>query len=229
MSVNFFFKKFVDGLKVLYERPVFVALGLLLGLVLTALSGLGGRIAVYLQTTPSNIAWVVGFGLVSLSIVSYFSSGIIGLTKKEGLMWFFKNGNKFWLKNLGVFVVIFVSSMVVWAVAHYGAIFLGKAIGLEIEIATVLFVLIYFAGLTGFLIFLSFASFFLVLKRISVREAISKSGVFVKNNYIVTLSLLIVFFVLYSVLDLVGGVLGDLIAFGFLFPYFIIVFKEFVK
>lgn len=229
MNFKEFFGNLFEGLKILASRPIFTVLSLVLWGLLVAVSEFGAVIAVNFQSTFSNLAWTIVAALVALSLVSYFSSGMVGLIKKKGLKEFSRTGRRSWKKNLVVIVSVLLMSVVVWAIAHYGALFFGRMFDLGVVSALVVFVLIYFAGLVSFLIFFSFASFFLVLKNLSVAESIKRSFIFVKESYLATLSLLVVFFILYWLVGLISGWVGDLIAFGILLPYAIIVFTRFVK
>lgn len=229
MEVKKFFGNLLEGVRTLAARPVFVILSLVLWVLLMLVSEAGGAIAVYFQTTFSNVLWTLFAGFIGFGLVAYFSSGMIGLTRKDNLSEFFKKGNKFWFGNLLVLIVVTLSSVAVWAIANYGVTAVGRALSIDVNVAVVLFLLVYFLGLVGFLIFLSFASFFLVLKDLNVKKSILKSFSFVKKNYFSTLSLIVIFFVLYWAVGFVEGWIGDIVAFGLLFPYLIIVFSRFVK
>ncbi|MBU0907141.1 MAG: hypothetical protein KKD18_03030 [Nanoarchaeota archaeon] len=226
MDVKKFFSAFLEGLNTLVKMPLFMLLSLVLWGLLLGVSKIGGRIVVNFQSTTSNVLWIIVAGLVSFSLISYFSSGLIGLTQKKELKNFFVQGNKNWFRNLLVLLVILVSTAAVWAIAHYGTLYFGRTLNLDAAVAKWIFIWVYVTGLVGFLIFFSFASFFLVLHNRPVVGALSESFRFVKRNYFTTLFLMIVFFALYFLVNFVEGAVGDLLLFGLLFPYLIIVFTR---
>ena len=232
MKPKNFFNLFGRSLSDLYKNPIMIVLSVLLGLFLFVISKFGSMLAPSFQTTISNVIWTIVAGLVSLVLASYFFAGLIGVAKKtkEKAKWkdFTSNANRFWFKNFLIILFIVLTSIIIGRIAHYGAFLIGQAFNLSVNIAMLLFVLIYLAGLIGVLIFLTFSSFFLVIDGLTAKEAIKKSTRFVKKNYFGTLLVLIIFSVIYFLVGKIEGLLGDVIVYVFVLPYFVLVMARFV-
>ena len=69
-------------------------------------------------------------------------------------------------------LVILVVGILIGRVAHYWALLISNAAQLSVVAAQIVFFLIYFAGLIGIFIFLTFSSFFLIVKELGVVESI---------------------------------------------------------
>ncbi|MBU0466476.1 MAG: hypothetical protein KJ718_04065 [Nanoarchaeota archaeon] len=233
MKPKDFFNLFGKGLKDIYKNFLILVLSILLGFILFIISQFGSALAPRLQTTISNVIWTIVVGLVSLVLVSYFFAGLIGMAKKtvKGKAKrkdFTLNANKFWFKNFQIVLIMLAVGILIWGIAHYGAFFIGKAFGLNLNAALLIFILIYFAGLVGILIFFTFSSFFLVVNDLNVLESVQKSMKFVKKNYLGTLSLSVVFFVIYFLIDSIEGILGDALIYAVVLPFVVFVMVRFV-
>jgi len=224
-----FFDLFRESLKDLFGKPLIVLPSAILGLILFGISQLGLILAPRFQTTASNIAWTVFVGLASLFLASYVFSGMIGLAKKK-VSWkeFSVNANGFWFRNFQILLLIVLFSFLIGRIAYYGAFFLGKTLDLEVGAALAVFLLIYFAGLIGILIFLTFSSFFLVVDKLRPRGAIRRSIGFVKRNYLMTLALNIILFVVGYLANKIPGLFGDAVIYVLVVPFFVLVLTKFV-
>lgn len=223
---------FGEGFKVIKKNPVMILAGVVLWIILEAISLAGKFWAINFQTTGANIVWTIAVAFVSFIAGSYFLAGLIGVfldSKNRSKRKFFVSANKFWLRSFFIVLFILLVSLIIGRVAHYGAYFIGKSVGLVTLKAVVLFVLIYFAGLVGVLNFLTFSNVFLVKKNLKIQKAVRESINFVKKEYLATLFLNVVFFVLFWGLDSIKSFVGDVLLFGLLLPYFIAVLTRFVE
>lgn len=161
-----------------------------------------------LQTTALLTGWIILFSLVSLLIMGFLFSGIIGMSynaikKRSRIIDMWKYGKKFWLKNFLIIVFIVILLNANRFVSHNIAFVIGKTMGLEIKPAEILFFIIYFAGLIGIIIFFTFSSFYLVIKNSSLRESLKRSMMLVKKRYLDTLIILVLFFTANSLIGLI--------------------------
>ena len=127
-----------------------------------------------------------------------------------------------------IILIIVALSVLVRMGAHYGSFYLGKALELNIGAAQFLFVLLYFIGLVGILIWFSFSSFFLVYENKGVKGSIKMSFGFVRRNYLDTLVLSVALFVILFFVNKIQGNLGNAIEYILLIPYFVLVIGRFV-
>ncbi len=231
MKVKKFLGNFSEGAKSLLKEPVLIVSGLVLWLVLWGISGLGKLLAPNFQTTWANVAWTVGVGLVSFLLGAYVLAGMVGVlkNKKGGMGSFVKSANSFWVKSFLILVFILVIGFIIGRVAHYGAFYIGKAANLETMEAVVVFVLIYFIGLIGAVVFLTFSNFILILKNLKVHTAIKASAALAKKEYPATISLNVIFFLLFLFVDWIPGIVGEVLLFGLLLPYLVAVLTRFVE
>ncbi|MFH1290173.1 MAG: hypothetical protein ABIH92_02075, partial [Nanoarchaeota archaeon] len=233
MKSKDFFKLFSEGARKISGNPLMIVGSLLLGVILFVISELGEKLAINFQTTLSNILWTAFFSLVFLVLVSYFIAGLIGMALKSvkgEVKWkdFSSNANRFWFKNFQVMLLIVIVSILIGRIAHYVAMFIGRMAGLSLEAALLLFVLIYFAGLIGVLIFFTFSSFLLVKENLKVRKSVRRSFALVRREYLATLSLTIILFVIYYLLGWIPGIVGDVVVYGLALPYFVWILTKFV-
>jgi hypothetical protein len=225
MKVKEFGKKLYEGLLIL-KKPVLIASGVVFFLILLGISFLGKIIASNFQTTSSNIIWVAVVALVSFGFGAYVFAGMIGAAVGRG---FFRSANKFWFRNFIIVLFVVLASILIGRIAHYAAFYIGRAMSLDTTSAVILFFLLYFIGLVGAMIFLTFSSFFLVARGLKIDGAVRDSASFVKRNYLATLILNVLFFALFFLSDWIPNVLGDVILFGLVLPYFVAVLTRFVE
>lgn len=215
-----------NGLKDFYNNSIVVIPALLLLIFLFIFSELSARVNYNLNSNFLLTIWLVFFGLVSLLIISFFLSGLIGtsldIVKRKKLNFYkiFSYSKKFWFKNFIIMLVILASYNIVSYIAREGASFIGRSLELAVEQAAVIFFFIYFLGLAGGIVFLTFSSFYLVLQDKGVLRSIKSSISLVRKQYIFTFVILVSFFAINSLLELTGKqIIGDIINL-FLVPYF---------
>jgi MFS family permease len=225
MAVKSFFQIFVESLKELIKKPAIVLPSLVLWGILYGLSYLGGKVAYSFDLTWENIVWSVGFWIIGALVMGFVFAGMIGMALGKE---FFGNGRKFLFRNFVILAVILIASIITGRVAHYVAFVIGKALNLGIDPARFLFMLVYLFGLIGFLIFLTFSSFFLVWKNLSVPESIKASVKFVKRNYLSVLSLSVVIFVVFFLVARVTEVISELLEYLILVPLSVLIFTKFM-
>jgi len=234
MKPGKFFGMFEKGFGDLWKNPLVIIPGVMLGVFFSVLSELGWNYAYGLSTTTGNVVYTILVALVSLFAMGYIFSGLIGMSKKivEGkkAVWkdFSSNAGKFWFRNFVVLLVIAVVSIVIERVAFYGAFFIGRIFDLGVGAAQFVFILIYFIGLIGVLIFLTFSSFYLVLEGLIIVGSMRKSVRLVKKEYLATLSLIVILFVVLFLLNSVSGFFGDILEYAFFVPLLALVLVRFV-
>ncbi len=233
MKPRNFFRMFEGGLRNLYRNPLLIVPSVLLGILLFIISKFGWKFAPSLQTTFSNVLWTAFVAIVSLVLISYFFAGLVGMAKqsiggKAKFKDFTSKANKFWLKNFLIVLLIILISIIVGRIAHYGALFIGQALDFNVNTAVPVFVLIYFVGLIGILIFLTFSNVFLVVRDLSVWESMKSSMRFVRKEYLATLSFSVIFFIVYFLVNKIPGIFGDVVAYVFVVPFFVLILTRFV-
>jgi len=227
---------FTTALKDFRKNPIVIFPTVALLIFFILFSKLSIKINYSLKSGIAFEPWLAIFVVISLAVTSYFLSGLIGMSKdainkRAAVKEFFSYSKKFWLRNLAVMIIILVVYIAISLIAQYGALGIGRALELPLSTATVLFYLIYFAGLVGILIFLTFASFYLVAYSLPIKESIKKSISFVKSNYLDVLTILVVFFILGQIVNFIGKIdirLIELINAVFLVPYFSLVLTRFI-
>jgi membrane protease YdiL (CAAX protease family) len=119
--------------------------------------------------------------------------------------------------------------------AQYSAFYIGKALALSLAYAQALFVAVYFIGLIGIAIFLTFSSFYIVFKGTSIITSIKNSISLVKKNYLSTLTIILIFFIIITLLDSYLAYpifniisVGELIKTLFIYPLFFLVLARFL-
>jgi len=174
-KIIYLFKK---SLSDLYKNPIVVLPTFILLVIFAILSGLALDFTNAFNSSSSQMVFIIISSLIAYSIISFLFSSLIGLSgdiirgKKKNI---FIYGKKFWLKNLLIIILI----LVVRYIVNVSSIFLGVKIGtflnLSLQPAKILFSLIYAIGLLGIIIFLTFSSFYLVLKNLSIIQSVKSS------------------------------------------------------
>lgn len=232
MRVKNFFGLFEEGLNDFFRNPRIVIPGLVLWGFIILFSRYGGGISQTQQTVISAYGLLIIFIVVLLSFTSFVFAGMIGMakeivSKKKG-GGFFSDLGKFGLRNLWIISLITIVSVLIGRAAHYGAFYIGKTLNLGLGVAQFVFILIYFIGLIGVLIWFTFSSFFLVINRLDVGDSIKSSFSFVKMNYLATLSLSVMLFIIYYLVGMVAGRVGEALEYVILLPYATLVLTRFV-
>lgn len=229
MKAGKFFKVFSESARRLVRAPILIVASLVLGILFFLISQLGAILAVNFQTTLSNILWTAAVGLVSVLLVGFFSAGMFGVLLKRKNGAFFSFGKKFLVRNFVVVLVVLVLGILLGRIVHYVALFIGRALSLNVATAVIVYLILYFASLVGILIFFAFSSVLLVVKNLSVKNALAESVGFVKRNYLATLSLIVIFYVLFYLFDKIPGYAGDILMYALLLPYFVVVLERFAS
>ena len=192
----------------LFKNPLIIILSVILLIIqflyAKVLSGLN-----FTQLTASYLNVNLVQILLSLPLlipISIIYSGMIGLSlnavknKKESLWHYIK---KFSWKNLIIILLILIIYNLINWISFVIVFALGKFIGLSANIAGLIFFLALFIGLVGILLFLAFASFFLVINN-GIKKGITGSISFVKRNYLETLVIIVIIFVVNSLVNLLS-------------------------
>lgn len=223
-----------NGLKDFYNNSIVVIPALLLLISLFIFSELSARVNYNLNSNLSLTIWLIFFSLSSLLIISFFLSGLIGASldivkrKKLNFHKMFSYSKKFWFKNFIIMLIIVVSYNIVSYIAREGASFIGRSFELAVEQAAVIFFFIYFLGLAGGIILLTFSSFYLVLQDKGVLRSIKNSISLVKKQFISTFVIMVSFFALNSLLELTGmKIIIDIINL-FLVPFFSLIMARII-
>jgi len=236
---NTFVRLFSDSLAYFSQNTILAFPPLILLAVIFLFSKLSTAVNSQLVNTNSFviILWFIISALIYLALTSFFLSGLIGMSKeairkKAKIKDFFFYSKKFWLKNLLVIIIILAVYALINLISIYGVRFIGQSLGLEINIATLIFFLVYFIGLSGILIFLTFSSFYLIINNLKIKESIKNSINLVKKNYTFVLSILIIFFIINQLLEIYlvfwNGLLFELLSAIFIIPYLSLILTRFV-
>jgi len=191
----------------------------------------GASIAYKLQTTLGNIAWTVGAWVLTIGMMGYFFSGMIGMAldnvneKRKGFYYYAK---KYWFRNFLILAAVMLVGILIGRVAHYVAFYLGQIFSLDVGPAQFVFLLIYFLELIGVLVFFTFSSVFLVIDDKNVLESIMRSKNFVKKNYLSTLTLSVIIFMILFIIGFVPGGYAELLEYIIVVPLSAIILLRFV-
>lgn len=223
------------------NNPLLAVPALALLFVMYILSTLSDKVGRTFTSMPVLVSWLVISFIVSFLAISYFFSGLIGLSAKasdklsvrQSLSYFFSSAKKFWLKNFLIIVFMLVIYQIINLVSIYGVRYLSHFLGLSLLYAQIFFFIVYFAGMIGIMAFLTFSSFILIIKNISLSNSIKESIKIVKSNYFGTLSIIFIFFVVNQILDLSisgfwNGILFELVNSLIIIPYLALVLVRFV-
>ncbi len=229
--LDIFKKAFID----FYKNIIVVIPSFILFVFFIIFSWISIEVNYKLSDKTLLILWLVFFSIVSLFFVSFFLSGLIGICseivrrKKIKMDDFLKYSAKFCFNNFIMIAIILIVYNIMRYLVHNLALIIGQSLNLSLGIAQGFFFILYFAGLAGIIIFLTFSSFYLITKNKSIWQSIKSSALLVKKRYIYTLSIIIVFFVINGLLELLKNVLIiELINALFIVPYLALVLTRFV-
>lgn len=234
MSLKFLIDLFKKSFEIYLKNPYIIIPSIFLWLFIIAFSALSVKLNYILQNTFLLSTWLVVFSILILLIISFFFSGLIGMCflsveRKSNFRDFLKYSRKFWLKNFIVIIIILMGINIVRFISHNIAIIIGKSLELDVRIATGLFFILYLGGIIGFLIFFSFSSVYLVSYNFSILKSIKKSFNLVKKNYIETLIILTLYYVISQILERYAARIGvEIINALFIVPYFAVLLVRFV-
>ena len=227
-SLIFFRESFKDFIR----NPILAIPTAILLIFFTLFSKLSVSVNYKFTQTPAITAWLVFFVVISLCVMSFLFSSLIGMSKesigkKASSRSFLFYGKKFWMKNFVIIVLILAVYNAIRFAAHYSAFYIGKAISLDVNAAKILFFIIFFVGLAGILIFLAFSSFFLIVYNLSIKQSINSSFSYVSKNYPLVLSLTILFFIINESLSKINyPLIVDIINSLIIVPYISLIFTR---
>ncbi|MBI5804310.1 hypothetical protein HY450_03635 [Candidatus Pacearchaeota archaeon] len=222
-----------EGFEDFYNSPVIMVPAIFLWLGVSLLSAISERVNFGLGGSWKIIVWFVFSSAIFLVLLAYAFSGIIGmcrvsLKRKTNLGDFVANADKFFLRNFLVILIIVAVGAAVGQVAYYLAFFIGKSLNFGVNAARALYLLIYFAELVGAVIFFTFSNFCLVIYETKLIGAIKHSFSIVKKEYLATLVLSVLLFVIIFLLGWVPGIFGELIEYILIIPLVSSIFTRFV-
>ena len=191
MKIQEFFGLFKKSFVFLMGNPLFYLFGFVLWAIMKFISDISAGINLGINNSILISVWLFIFGIISLAIMSFFFAGLIGMAKKTDnseilVRDFFVSSKKFWFKTLVLMIFIVVISAIIGRIAHLATFYTGLSFGLELNYAVFLYILIYFAGLAGILVFLTFSIFCLVIYKLKIRESLKKSFSTATRNYPLT-------------------------------------------
>ncbi|MBS3098841.1 hypothetical protein J4462_01365 [Candidatus Pacearchaeota archaeon] len=234
MKAKEFFSLFRESFKDLIRRPALIIPGLFLWVLISILSKISVSVNYKLTNSVHIISWLIVFSIVSLSLMSFIFSGLIGFSghviKKKSFTAkeFFGFGERFWLQNFFVMLMILVVTILIGRIAHFLAAGIGGKFDLAYGTAVFIFVLIYFIGLIAGLIWFTFGNFMVVLKDSRAFGGVRASASLVKKEYLATLSLNVLLFAALWLVRNVEGVAIELLEYGLVVPYLSLLFGRFV-
>lgn len=236
MKINLFecLKKTGESLK---KRPWVFVIGVCLFLIVQALSFLSISVNELLaqmigaqasQTTQILVlgGWLLIYTAINFLFLAGIFAGLIGFLDSKR---FFSSIKKYSFKNFLVLIAIACVYIAVWAIAQYGANFVGKGLGFDLETAIILFFILYFAGFFGILIFFSFSHFYVVLKNRSVSESVKDSWRFVRRHYVFVVCASIVLYLVSFGLGRIPELAGSFIEYAILIPVLAAFMVQLVK
>jgi hypothetical protein len=223
---------FQSTIKDIVKHPRIILPGAIFLLLVMALSRISVFVNYRFQDTNSQIISLGIFIFIFLAISSFVFSSLAGFTStivkrkpdSKTLITSFKYAPKVFI----VIIVALILTTLIRLASHYLSFFIGKALNLSLSPATFLFFLIYMIGLLGVLIFLTFSAFFIITKNSPLITSFKESIRLVKSRYVESLSLLIVFFILFFLLDYLPSMLGSIVEYAILLPFFVVLFTRFV-
>lgn len=205
--LNMFKASFLD----LIKNPIIILPALIFFLFLYLFSYLTNAVKNLLATSLANAIWFIFFLIVLVAFSSFVSASLIAMSNeavkgRAKISSIIIYGKRFFFRNYAL-VGMYIA---VYGIINYLSLYIARQIGqffnLQLNAALVLFIALYFIGIAGILIFLTFSSFYLVLKNLPILESIKRSIKFVKSNYAEVLTAGILLYIL----DYFIGYLGQI-------------------
>lgn len=191
----------------------------------------------HLTNTFTLVIWLIFFILLCFIVMSFLFTSLIGLSKealigKIKISNLFYYGEKFWIKNVPIMLLLAILSAATFQISTVLAFFIGKSTQLSINAATSLFFIFLFIGLAGVIIFFTFSSFYLVKYNLSIIESIKNSFKIVRKNYLKVFIISIIFFAIYFVLQFYSSnlpIVFSLIEYLIVTPYLSLILTKFIN
>lgn len=232
MKSKKFFDIFTKAIMGLYKNPAVFIAATVFFIFVFSISLLGKKIAPFLQSSVSNILWVTIFFIIFLAGAAFLFGAVSDFMKpKKESRGFFNSGRKFWLRNFLLLAILWVLMVMGNGILFLFTKFMTVANPIfAISEATfkIIAFLIYFFWLILFVIFFSFSNCYCVLYDLRLKESIGKSFSLVKKEYLATLSLLVIIFVLTFFLNMIPGSLGEVLVYLISIPLTVFTLTKFV-
>ncbi len=207
----------------LYHHPLIVVPIFLILFVMSVLSYITSFITPFLRTNTANIIALIILSTIVLIFMAFFFSFFIGLCQsvierkkikiKQGF-----EAAKGTVKNFVLMLLIIaIVQLITWTAFAIGRLF--APYGIAYASFTVVGVM--FLGFISTVIFLTFATFYAVIRKSSIMQSIQESVILVKQHYTAVLLVTIVFFALLSGIErFIPLYLAELIKAILITPYF---------
>ncbi len=234
MSDKSMFSLVKSSLANFFRSPILIALGVVLFFFFFVYSKFGGTAAHYFQTTFSNLFWVLFSTAVFILVSGVFTTLFIFYSQKDCKILKIKAQSaikKFWLKNsLVVFLYLIFFNLVNLTLLLFTRllIYLSPHFRISVEMFRLSSTIIAFVWVAAIIIFLSFVSFFIVLENLPFFSAIRSSINFVKWNYIPTLSLTVIFYVVIFFINKINNAYADFLNYALVLPFMFLLLTRFV-
>ncbi len=204
------------------------------------------KLSVTINHTLTNnftlILWLTLFTLIILAVLAFLGSVLISyikeiqsIKKKINFKSLFSNAIKSTPHVFFIIIIIHLSFIALGIVATALAFFIGKIFNLPIAPAQFLFYLFYVTGLLSTFIFATYAVNITVLTNSSVFTSLKVSIKKVKENYLETLAILIIFFLIsaffedYLLYSIGGSTLGTYLNHLFIYPLFFLFLTKYLE
>lgn len=237
MKTKEFLNLISESLRDLVRNPLILVPGIVLWIIVSLISEAGGKIAYNLQTTASNVVWLAVTFIVFFAISGGILSGLIGMSSKlENGKAKWKEFNfgvrKFWFRNF----IILLFFVILYNVVVNGPLFLftklmiylKPTLELSPEVFRILSLVLAFLLLIGIVIFFTYSNFYVVIENLGIVRSFRKSIKLVKKEYLATISLLVLLFVVYRLILFLPGVTAELVEYVLLVPFGAILMTKFV-
>lgn len=227
MDFKYFISLFKQSSKVFYKNPFFI----ILGLALIALNFILSKLSTYFTYLSSNSLFSFLFFLLTiflstpifLSLVSFSKDSLNGKGK-------IKFNLKLWIPLFGILLISLFAYYLAYLIPSVLTLYIGKLFSLSVTYAQLIFFVIYLIGLL-LALFLLYSGFILVAKNQSFLTSIKSGAKLTKKEYLLTLSVVLVFYVLnqiISYLSFIHSLIPTFIYNLILFPFLILVLTKIV-
>ena len=232
METKKFFDIFAESFKDFARNPSMIASGVGLFIFVYLLSRVGGKIAYSFQTSFSNTIWIVLFFILILAFGAFTLGGVVGRYKKnrEDIKYFL-NGKRFWLRNfliLITFAVLYALMNLILFLFTEAMVRFSSNFSVSTDVFRLVLFLISFAYFAGVIIFFSFSGQMVVLNDFKFIEGLRASFRFVKENYLTTLALNVIIFVLFWIFNRAPETLSGFLSYAVFLPFYFVLLTRFV-